>query len=286
MAKISKSKKRIYGFLAIAFALWLLVACWAVISQRQGSGVDPIYPNVHVNAYSDNQNFRVYEGEARLYDVAISGAMLPRPEQNVNALAETMDVLSKNSLHDVVVVLCFDDNVGPSVVSGDWAWQTSYGVTQVHSAVLEDMIWGGVTVDNERLGKSKDVGLMMSYCGFYLPGRYVVPLLMDVTMTETDIRLALDWVLPREDCTVLVMPPAGYDERLSVEDIRELGSLLDNGGERDLAGIIGSGNSRALSVLHASLSSSDEMVSIRYGDSNSASGRRFSDLLIFYGERS
>lgn len=282
MKKLS-TKKSIYLFLVAACLLWLVIACWAIITQKQGSAVDPIYPNVHGNYFANDAYFQSFDGNISTSHMYVRGAILPRLQLNAAALAETMATIRQNKHGQTVVVICFGRDVGPAVLSGDWYWQTAYGVTQVDLKLQEQMVWAGLALDNERLAQSEDLGRLMAYCGFYLPDTKVIPLLIDETMSDESMTAALADLLPQENCTVLVMPPAGEHYDLPVDTVRELAALLADARHNDLSPYVGRQNARALRVLTAALPSGEELTSLRYSESEG--GHRFADLLIFYGER-
>lgn len=282
-------KKKIIAFLAVAIMIWAAIATWAIATQRQGSGVDPIYPTVQGNIYMDPDNFAVFSGTAKAIEGTVGGVIVPHPRQNASGTAESLATLAKSEFKKQIVLITFGRQLSAAAVSGDYHWQTPFGVVVGSESQLQSFLDAGVANDNDCLGKHADVGLMQVYLEYYLgDDSRVTPLVFDESLSAADLQVLLAQLKPAlEDCTLLIVPPytetetvLPFSDNLAWADLLSDGSGLLNGYLPDNA-------IRALMVMEGLLPADDNhILSLFYYDKdNDYTAEYFSNLLIFYGNK-
>ncbi len=279
-------KKKIIALLAVAIVFWASIATWAIVTQQQGSGVDPLYPSVHGDIYMQAEYFVSFQGDAKVIEGKVSGAILPHPRQNPNGTAEALASLAASDYGSQIVLVIFASAIGSQGITGDYSWQTPFGIVSTTYNHLQYLLSAGVEADNQRLGAESDLGLMMIYLKFYLGDSIkVTPLVLDEDSTVAELQATLSGLMiDGENSTLLVVPPYTEKEKsLPFSDNLAWADILAPGGGI-LAGYLQDNAIRGLAAAEALLPTDQEQILTLFYNKNAARTEEyFSDLLIFYG---
>ncbi len=218
-------------------------------------------------------------------DGEISCVILPHPYQNPSGTAEALASLAKSSYGNQIVLVSFASGSGRTPVTGDYSWQTPFGVISPGSSQLQDLISAGVKTDNQILGKESDLGLLMIYLQYYLQDIKVTPLLLDRDMTAAEMKEVLAPIsIIGGNTTLLIVPPYVAEEKeLPFSDNRDWAQVLSPGGGA-LTGYLEDSAIQGLTVAEALLPTDEQnIISLYYSKDEERTIECFSDLLIFYG---
>ncbi|MEE0775834.1 MAG: hypothetical protein U0M15_02085 [Bacillota bacterium] len=203
-------KLKIRLFLGFAIICWGVVACWAMYSQQQGSAVDPIYPAIHGDVYSNSGNFRPGTQGASLYKGSVESMIVANPLDDKEATGEAIALFAAHHRNDPVILVCFEQGIGSIPLYGDENWQTSYGVTNVNREFLNNFEILGAVSNNDALGDFQDLGAMMTYLGYHMPGLTVAPLVLDASAEPGAVKALMKELRQMaENSSVVVMLPQG-----------------------------------------------------------------------------
>ena len=279
-SKISQ-KVKISLFLAFAIICWAVVACWAMYSQQQGSAVDPIYPTLHGDIYSNAENFQSSSSDlSSLYSGGINTLLVANPQDAPKATGEALSLLAFHRRSDPVILICFQDGIGSVPLYGDEHWQTAYGVTNVNRDFLKYFDQMGAVSDNETLNRCNDLGALMTYFSYSMPGITVAPLVFD---TATDLSMIESTMqklrqIAKESSIVVMLPQGASEAELCSDNVDDLERYFGDENS-DFSAVLGSAATVALTAFH---SLSDEETEIYLWSEEKP--QKLSDLLIVSGE--
>lgn len=281
MSEKLNQKVKIRLFLAFAILCWGIVACWAMYNQQQGSAVDPIYPTVHGDVYSNADNFRPGSSDLpSLYHGGINRLLVANPQDAPRATGEALALLARHRRSDPVILICFREGIGNVPRYGDEHWQTAYGVTNTNQEFLNLFDQLGAEADNEALDCCKDLGALMSYFAYYMPGVTVAPLVFDTATDSSTIESAMCELgqAAADSSFVILLPQGGSNAVLSSDDLDDLERYFGDENS-DFSAALGSAAAVGLTAFHGLSDEQTEVYSWVEGKP-----QNLSDLVILSGE--